>query len=58
MKATTSGDSNIKCENGRHHPKTTHIKAHCFELFPNQQEKMLKCQAKAKANKASTAKAN
>jgi hypothetical protein len=55
MKATSSSHSEVKCENGRHHPDATHIKAHCFELFPEQKEKMLKRRAQAKAKKASAA---
>jgi transposase InsO family protein len=57
MKAI-SKSSEAKCSPTWHNPDATHIKAHCFELYPDQKAKMNKRREKgrAKAKKASTSK--
>ncbi|KNZ60327.1 hypothetical protein VP01_156g5 [Puccinia sorghi] len=51
MKALSkpSRSSGAKCSNGEHNPDANHSESQCFELYPEQKERMEKRRAKSKA---------
>ncbi|KNZ62851.1 hypothetical protein VP01_1215g2 [Puccinia sorghi] len=56
MKALSrpSKSSGAKCSNGQHNPDSNHLESQCFELYPEQKERMEKRRAKSKAKAKKT----
>jgi len=47
--------SGAKCTNGQHNPDASHSESQCFELYPEQKERMERRRAKSKAKAKKTA---